>query len=260
RALTGMEPSRNLNPDECVALGASIQGGKLSGESGLNEILLMDVTPLTLAIETIGGVSTPLIPRNTTIPTRHSQIFSTAQNFQSSVEIKVLQGERPFARDNKLLGKFRLGGIRRAMAGVPQIEVTFDIDANGIVNVSAVELSTGKRQAITITSGTSLSDEEVDRAVEEAARYADTDEQRTESLNLYKEVQQLLTQTDTALRKNKKNLDRSSVQMIKSDMAALAKAIRKVKPTEMTPEQMANIRDAKARLDMSSENVRSMMS
>ena len=171
RQLTGKEPSRNLNPDECVALGAAIQGGKLSGDASLNEILLMDVTPLTLSIETIGGVATHLIEKNTTIPTRYSQVFSTAANFQTTVEIKVLQGERQFARDNKLIGNFKLKGIKRAMRGVPQIEVTFDIDANGILHVSAKDLGTGKEQGITITASSNLSEEEIERATQEAAQY-----------------------------------------------------------------------------------------
>lgn len=255
RELTGQEPSKNLNPDECVALGAAIQGGKLAGDSNLNEILLMDVTPLSLSIETVGGIATVLIPRNTTIPTRHSQVFSTAANFQTSVEIKVLQGERQFAKDNKLLGRFRLNGIRRAMAGVPQIEVTFDIDANGIVNVSAKDLGTGKHQQITITSGTSMSDAEVDRAVEEAARYEATDSQRKASFDLYSEAEQLLRVTESSLMRNKKKIDKPTQSIIKTDMNDLKRAMKRVKPADMTPMQEEEIRSAKAKLEGSSKLV-----
>ena len=255
RELTGQEPSKNLNPDECVALGAAIQGGKLAGDSNLNEILLMDVTPLSLSIETVGGIATVLIPRNTTIPTRHSQVFSTAANFQTSVDIKVLQGERQFARDNKLLGRFRLNGIRRAMAGVPQIEVTFDIDANGIVNVSAKDLGTGKHQEITITSGTSMSDAEVDRAVEEAARYEATDSQRKASFDLYTEAEQLLRVTESSLMRNRKKIDRPTQAMIKADLNDLKHAMKRVKPADMTPMQEEAIRAAKTKLEGSSRLV-----
>ncbi len=255
RELTGQEPSKNLNPDECVALGAAIQGGKLAGDSNLNEILLMDVTPLSLSIETVGGIATVLIPRNTTIPTRHSQVFSTAANFQTSVDIKVLQGERQFAKDNKLLGKFRLNGIRRAMAGVPQIEVTFDIDANGIVNVSAKDLGTGKHQQITITSGTSMSDAEVDRAVEEAARYETTDSQRKASFDLYNEAEHLLRVTESSLMRNKKKIDKPTQSMIKADLNDLKRAMKRVKPADMTPMQKEEISSAKTKLENSSKFV-----
>ena len=255
RELTGQEPSKNLNPDECVAVGAAIQGGKLAGDRDLNEILLMDVTPLTLSIETVGGVSTPLIPRNTTIPTRQSQVFSTAANFQTSVDIKVLQGERQFARDNKLLGHFRLNGIRRAMAGVPQIEVTFDIDANGIVSVSAKDLGTGKHQEITITSSTNLSDADIDRAVEEAARYEATDSKRKEGFELYNDAEQLLRRTESALSRNKKQIDKPTQAMIKTDMNELRKAMKRVKPADLTPSQEETIRAAKAKLETSSKPI-----
>ncbi|MCD8301171.1 MAG: molecular chaperone DnaK [Clostridiales bacterium] len=253
RQLVGQEPSKNLNPDECVALGAAIQGGKLSGDSNLNEILLMDVTPLTLSIETVGGIATPLIKRNTTIPTRYSQVFTTAQNYQPAVEIKVLQGERQFARDNKLLGQFRLGGIRRAMAGVPQIEVTFDIDANGIVHVSAKDLGTGKQQSITITSGTSMSDYEVERAMSEAAEYAATDTQRKENYDLLNDSQQLIRKAENALNKTRKELDKSSRTTIRNDIVNLEKAMRKVKADSMTPEQKDAIENAKYQLEGSAE-------
>ncbi len=253
RQLLGQEPSHNLNPDECVALGAAIQGGKLTGDSNLNEILLMDVTPLTLSIETVGGVSTPLIQRNTTIPTRYSQVFTTAQNFQTSVIIKVLQGERQFAKDNKLLGKFTLKGIRRAMAGVPQIEVTFDIDANGIVHVSAKDLGTGKEQSITITTGTSMSDDEVERAMADAAEYAASDSERKEHFDLYSDAQQLIRKAENALTKTKKQLDKSTKSTIRSDMANLQKTMRRVKADNMTPEQASEIRTAMSQLEGSAE-------
>ena len=251
--LLGKEPSKNLNPDECVALGAAIQGGKLAGDSNLNEILLMDVTPLTLSIETVGGVSTPLIERNTTIPTRFSKVFTTAQNYQTSVVIKVLQGERQFSKDNKELGKFTLRGIRRAMAGVPQIEVTFDIDANGIVHVSAKDLGTGKEQSITITSSTSMSDAEVEEAMQNAAEYAATDSQRKESFDLYGDCQQLIRRAENALSKTKKQLDRGTKNTIRADISSLQKAMRRVKPADMTQEQESAIRDAKFKLEGSAE-------
>ncbi|MCC8029608.1 MAG: molecular chaperone DnaK [Lachnospiraceae bacterium] len=255
RRLLGQEPSKNLNPDECVALGAAIQGGKLSGDSNLNEILLMDVTPLTLSIETVGGVATPLIERNTTIPTRYSQVFSTAQNFQTSVIIKVLQGERQFARDNKLLGQFTLRGIRRAMAGVPQIEVTFDIDANGIVHVSAKDLDTGKEQSITITTGTNMSDQEVERAMADAAEYASTDSQKKENFDLLNEAEQLIRKTEGALSRAKKQVDKNTKSTIRSDILNLQKAMRRVKADSMTPEQADAIRTAKFQLEGSAEYV-----
>ncbi len=253
RMLLSQEPSKNLNPDECVALGAAIQGGKLAGDSTLNEILLMDVTPLTLSIETVGGISTPLIKRNTTIPTRYSQVFTTAQNYQTSVIVKVLQGERQFSRDNKLLGKFTLRGIRRAMAGVPQIEVTFDIDANGIVNVSARDLSSGKEQHITISSSTSMSDEEVEQAVQNAAAYEATDSQRKASFDLFNEAEQLIRKADNAVARVGKKLDRPTKTMIRSDIAELRKAMRKVRPADMTPMQEEAIKNAKFKLEGSAE-------
>ncbi len=244
KSLTGKEPSRNLNPDEAVALGAAIQGGKLAGDAGLNEILLMDVTPLSLSIETVGGVATRLIERNSTIPTRKSQIFSTAANFQRSVEINVLQGERQFARDNKCLGKFRLNGIRRAMAGVPQIEVTFDIDVDGIVHVSAKDLGTGKEQSITITAGSNLSDSEIEQAVEDAARYASEDTTRKERLDVKNEAERLIFQVDQALRKEKKTIDKSVKNQVKTDMANLQRLLRKAKPEKMTDADYEAVRSA----------------
>lgn len=255
RQLLNKEPSKNLNPDECVALGAAIQGGKLSGDHSLNEILLMDVTPLTLSIETIGGISTPIIRRNTTIPTRESQIFSTAANFQRSVDVKVLQGERQFAKDNKLLGKFRLGGIRRAMAGVPQIEVTFDIDANGIVSVSAKDLETGKHQEITITTVSSLSDSDVEKAVSDAASYEATDTQRKNGFELYTEADQLIRTTEATLSRNGKQIERNQKSLIKSDIANLRKSMRFIKPADLTPTQTESIRLAKQKLEDSSKSI-----
>lgn len=253
RSLLGQEPSKNLNPDECVALGAAIQGGKLAGDKTLNEILLMDVTPLTLAIETVGGIATPLIQRNTTIPTRYSQVFTTAQNFQTSVVVKVLQGERQFAKDNKLLGKFTLRGIRRAAAGVPQIEVTFDIDVNGIVHVSAKDLGTGKEQGITITTDSNMSDEQIEQAVQEAAAYAATDSQRKASFDLYSEAQNLIARAENALSKTKKQLDRQTKATIRQDILQLQKAMRRVKPADMTPMQEDAIKTAKFKLEGSAE-------
>ena len=183
KQITGREPSKNLNPDECVALGAAIQGGKLSGDPGLNEILLLDVTPLSLSIETMGGVSTRLIERNSTIPTKYSQIFTTAANFQTSVDIKVLQGERKFSKDNKMIGEFKLKGIKRAMRGIPQIEVNFEIDANGILNVSAKDLKTGNSQSITITASSNLSDEDIEKAIRDAQSYESEDNKKKEYID-----------------------------------------------------------------------------
>ncbi len=199
KELTGKEPSKNLNPDECVAIGAAIQGGKLAGDAGAGDILLLDVTPLSLAIETLGGVSTVLIPRNTTIPTRKSQVFSTAEDNQTAVDIHVVQGERQFARDNKTLGQFRLDGIPPARRGVPQIEVTFDIDANGIVNVSAKDLGTGKEQHITITSGSNMSDDEINKAVKEAAEYEAQDKKKKEAIDTKNDADAMVFQTEKAM-------------------------------------------------------------
>ncbi len=252
RKLTGKEPSRNLNPDECVALGASVQGGKLAGESGLNEILLMDVTPLSLSIETVGGVATGLIERNSTIPTRYSQIFSTAANFQTSVDIKVLQGERQFARDNKLIGNFKLNGIKRALRGVPQIEVTFDIDVNGILSVSARDLGTGKEQHITITATSNLSEEEIQRAVYEAANYETLDAERKEAVEVRNEAEVLTANVSQAMMsKAKKSLDKAQKNEIKTDLAALSKLLRRTKAETITVEQGHEIKAAKQKLEHS---------
>lgn len=248
RRLTGKEPSHSLNPDECVALGAAVQGGKLGGAlvagSSAAEIILMDVTPLSLGIETVGGVSTKIIDRNTTIPTRYSQIFSTAGNFQTSVDIKVLQGERQFARDNKLIGNFRLKGIKPQPAGVPQIEVTFDIDANGIVQVSAKDLCTGKHQEITITASSNLSDDEIERAIREAAEYEATDGQRKAYIDIRSEAETLIRQVENAYTANKKTMDSSVKKQIKPALSYLKKLVSRTKPGNVSEEQAAEIKRA----------------
>lgn len=246
RMLTGKEPSRNLNPDECVALGAAIQGGKLSGEflpGTASGIILMDVTPLTLSIETVGGVATKLIGRNSTIPARYSQIFSTAMNNQTTVEIKVLQGERPFARDNTLLGKFRLNGIRRAPAGVPQIEVTFDIDANGIVKVTAKDLGTGRQNDITITTTSNMSDADIDRAINEAKEYENFDGIRRERLDLLNEASTVCSKASVYLRDNKKTMDKNVRKALSYDLSLLEKLIRNKKIDKMTDSDSEKIKD-----------------
>ena len=219
--LTGHEPSKTLNPDECVAIGAGIQGGKLAGDAGAGDILLLDVTPLTLSIETMGGIATPLIERNTTIPTKKSQVFSTASDNQTAVDINVLQGERKFARDNKSLGQFRLDGIPPAMRGVPQIEVTFDIDANGIVNVSAKDLGTGKEQHITITAGSNMSDDEIERAVKEAAEYEAQDKRRKEAVDARNDADSFVFQTEKALKEAGDKIDTSAKAAVEADIADL---------------------------------------
>lgn len=235
RQLTGLEPSKNMNPDECVALGASIQGGKLAGDSSnASELLLLDVTPLTLSIETVGGIATHLIEKNSTIPCRKSQVFSTAMSGQTNVEIKVLQGERQFARDNKLLGTFRLNGIRRAPAGVPQIEVTFDIDANGIVHVSAKDLDTGREQSITITAGSNLSETEIERAMRDAAEYAEADSTRMDAFEAINESKQLINDAQAKLKTEKKTIDKMRKNQINQDIYNLGRLIRKAKPEKMT--------------------------
>ncbi len=245
RQLLGKEPSKTLNPDECVALGAAIQGGKLGGETlpgTASSIILMDVTPLTLSIETVGGVATKLIGRNTTIPARYSQIFSTAMNNQTSVEIKVLQGERPFAKDNTVLGKFRLNGIRRAPAGVPQIEVTFDIDANGIVKVTAKDLGTGRQKDITIEASSNMSDADIERAVNEARQYEGMDSVRRERLDLLSEASRVCAQGQQYIRDNKKTLDRSVRRTLTGDISSLERLIRNKKIDKMTDSDTEKIR------------------
>ena len=251
RQLTGKEPSRNLNPDECVALGAAVQGGKLGGEitsGNAAEIILMDVTPLSLSIETVGGVATKIIDRNTTIPTRHSQVFSTAANYQTSVEIKVLQGERQFAKDNTLLGNFRLGGIKRAPAGVPQIEVTFDIDANGIVKVSAKDLGTGKQKNITITASSNLSEEEIERAIHDAEAYAGEDRSRKDKLDALHEAQSQMYAAEQYINTHKKELPKETKKEIRNQVALLQRLTRAKKPNKMKDEELAVIQEATAKL------------
>lgn len=247
--LTGKQPAKNLNPDECVALGAAVQGGKLAGEAGLNEVLLLDVTPLTLSIETVGGVATPLIEKNSTIPTKYSQVFTTAANFQTSVEIKVLQGERQMARDNKLIGNFKLKGIKRAMRGVPQIEVTFDIDANGILSVSAKDLQTGKQQSITITASSNLSEEEIQRAMDDAREFEGQDREKKASIEILNAAQMCLYQTETMLAEQKKTMDKEYRKRVKEDLAELKKKTNKVKVETITREQAQDIREAQEQLE-----------
>ena len=256
KQLTGKEPSKTLNPDECVAIGASIQGGKLAGDAGAGEILLLDVTPLSLSIETMGGVATRLIERNTTIPTKKSQIFSTAADNQTAVDINVVQGERQFARDNKSLGQFRLDGIPPARRGVPQIEVTFDIDANGIVNVSAKDLGTGKEQHITITSGTSMSDEDIDKAVKEAAEFEAQDKKRKEAIDTRNEADSIVFQTEKALTDVGDKLDANDKAAVQADLDALKALVEKHQNAEeMSDADVDEMKAAKEKLMTSSQNL-----
>lgn len=256
KRITGKEPCRNLNPDECVAAGACIQGGKFGNEivaGAANDIILMDVTPLSLSIETIGGVATKLINRNTPIPTRQSQIFTTAGNFQASVDIKVFQGERKFTRDNKLLGNFRLTGIKRALAGVPQIEVSFDIDANGIVNVSAKDLGTGRQQQITITSSSNLTEEEIARAEREAKMYESEDETRREAIDIRNNAEAYLYKIEQVYHDMGKKLDRNMRSALKADISELKKRIVKARPEKITYAQAGEIRQAWDKLEKTVE-------
>ena len=255
KRLTGKEPFKGINPDECVAIGACIQGGKLAGDAGAGEILLLDVTPLTLSIETMGGIATHLIERNTTIPTKKSQIFSTAQDNQDAVDINVVQGERQFAKDNKSLGRFRLDGIAPARRGVPQIEVTFDIDANGIVNVSAKDLGTGREQHITITSGTSLSDDDIDRAVKEAAEYEAQDKKRKEGIEARNEADALAFQTEKALGEVGDKLSDSDKAGVKADLDSLRAAIASTDAENMSDADVDKIKAAKDKLMESAQNL-----
>ena len=255
KRLTGKEPFKGINPDECVAIGACIQGGKLAGDAGAGEILLLDVTPLTLSIETMGGIATHLIERNTTIPTKKSQIFSTAQDNQDAVDINVVQGERQFAKDNKSLGRFRLDGIAPARRGVPQIEVTFDIDANGIVNVSAKDLGTGREQHITITSGTSLSDDDIDRAVKEAAEYEAQDKKRKEGIEARNEADALAFQTEKTLGEVGDKLSDSDKAGVKADLDSLRAAIDSTDAENMSDADVDKIKAAKDKLMESAQNL-----
>ena len=253
KQLTGHEPNKSLNPDECVALGASVQGGKLAGDAGAGDILLLDVTPLSLSIETMGGVATRLIERNTTIPTKKSQIFSTAADNQSAVDINVVQGERQFARDNKSLGQFRLDGIAPAPRGIPQIEVTFDIDANGIVNVSAKDLGTGKEQHITITAGSNMSDDEIDKAVKEAAEYEAQDKARKEAIDARNEADSFAFQTEKALNEVGDKLSESEKSPVEADLADLKSYLESTKDQELTADQVAEINAKKEKLQTSAQ-------
>ena len=248
KQLTGKEPSKSLNPDECVALGASIQGGKLAGDAGAGEILLLDVTPLSLSIETMGGIATRLIERNTTIPTRKSQVFSTAADNQSAVDINVVQGERQFAKDNKSLGQFRLDGIAPAPRGIPQIEVTFDIDANGIVNVSAKDKGTGKEQHITITASSSMSDSDIDKAVRDAAEFEAQDKARKEAIDARNDADAFVFQTEKALNEVGDKLSESEKAPVEADLKELKELLERTKDAELTPDQVAELNAGKEKL------------
>lgn len=260
RLLTGKEPSKNINPDECVAMGAAFLGSTLQGNSLVaagtgKDLLLLDVTPLSLSIETVGGVATKLVERNSTLPTRYSRIFSTAAPYQRDVEIHVLQGERPMAKDNKSIGKFRLKGIRRAPAGVPQIEVTFDIDANGILKVSAKDLDTGKEQSITITADDRMSDAEIEQAMRDAQQYAGQDNLRKEAIELSGDAQKLLGETQRALKAGGKQIEKAQKKQIKGDMNALSKLLSKLRVDKVTETEVADIRRAKENLERSSTGI-----
>ena len=255
KQLTGKEPSKSLNPDECVAIGAAIQGGKLAGDAGAGDILLLDVTPLSLSIETMGGVATKLIERNTTIPTKKSQVFSTAADNQTAVDIHVVQGEREFARDNKTLGQFRLDGILPARRGVPQIEVTFDIDANGIVNVSAKDLGTGKEQHITITSGSNMSKDDIDKAVKEAAAYEAEDKKKKEAIDTRNEADSMVFQTEKTMEEVGDKIDANDKAAVEADLNALKEAINKAPAEQMTDAQVEEIKAAKEKLMNSAQKL-----
>ena len=253
KQLTGKEPSKSLNPDECVAIGAAIQGGKLAGDAGAGDILLLDVTPLSLSIETMGGIATRLIERNTTIPTKKSQIFSTAADNQEAVDIHVVQGEREFARDNKTLGKFRLDGILPARRGVPQIEVTFDIDANGIVNVSAKDLGTGKEQHITITSGSNMSEADIDKAVKEAAEFEAQDKKKKEGIDARNDADAMVFQTEKALEEVGDKISASDKSAVEADLNALKEAINRAPIDQMTDAQVEDIKAGREKLMSSAQ-------
>ena len=260
RKLTGKEPSRNINPDECVAKGAAVLGNTLSGDAmlpseGGNSILLLDVIPLSLSIETVGGVATRLIERNTTLPTKYSQVFTTAASFQRDVEIHVLQGERTMAKDNKTIGKFKLKGIKRAPAGVPQIEVTFDIDANGILRVSAKDLDTGKEQSITVSANDKMSDEEIERAMQDAQAYAGVDQLRRETLEMISDSNVLLSKIKQAMKEKDKQLDRASKKQLKNDCNGLQKQLSKVRVDKITEAGAADLRNAMEQLKESSKRI-----
>ena len=255
RQLTGKEPSKSLNPDECVAIGASIQGGKLAGDAGAGDILLLDVTPLSLSIETMGGVATRLIERNTTIPTKKSQVFSTAADNQTAVDINVVQGERQFARDNKSLGQFRLDGIPPAPRGIPQIEVTFDIDANGIVNVSAKDLGTGKEQHITITAGSNMSDADIERAVKEAAEFEAQDKKRKEAVEARNDADSFVFQTEKALKDVGDKISDSDKSQVEADLQAVKSILERTKDQEMSDKDLDELKAAKEKLMNSAQSL-----
>ena len=259
KMLTGQEASKNLNPDECVAIGASIQGGKLAGDAGAGDILLLDVTPLTLSIETMGGVATPLIKRNTTIPTKNSQVFSTAADNQTAVDINVVQGERQFARDNKSLGQFRLDGIPAARRGVPQIEVTFDIDANGIVNVSAKDLGTGKEQHITITSGSNMSDDDIEKAVKEAAEFEAQDKKRKEGIDARNEADAAVANIENTLKEVGDKLDANEKAAVEADLEALKKTIEGTNIESLTDADIDALKAGREKLMESANTLFSKM-
>ena len=255
KQLTGKEPSKNLNPDECVAIGASIQGGKLAGDAGAGDILLLDVTPLTLSIETMGGIATHLIERNTTIPTKKSQIFSTAADNQTAVDINVVQGERQFAKDNKSLGRFQLDGIAPAPRGIPQIEVTFDIDANGIVNVSAKDLGTGKEQHITITAGSNMSDAEIDKAVKEAAEFEAQDKKRKEGIEARNDADAMVFQTEKALKEVGDKVSADDKAKVQTEIDNLKALLERTNIDNMSDTDVDEIKAAKERLMESAQGV-----
>ena len=255
KQLTGKEPSKTLNPDECVAIGAAVQGGKLGGDAGAGDILLLDVTPLSLSIETMGGVATKLIERNTTIPTKKSQIFSTAADNQTAVDIHVVQGERQFARDNKTLGQFRLDGILPARRGVPQIEVTFDIDANGIVNVSAMDKGTGKEQHITITSGSNMSDADIEKAVKEAAEFEAQDKKKKEAIDTRNDADSMVFQTEKALEEVGDKIDANDKAAVEADLNTLKEAVNRAPIDQMTDAQVEDIKAAKEKLMQSAQQL-----
>ncbi len=255
RTLTGKEPSKSLNPDECVAIGASIQGGKLAGDAGAGDILLLDVTPLSLSIETMGGVATRLIERNTTIPTKKSQVFSTAADNQTAVDINVVQGERQFAKDNKSLGQFRLDGIAPAPRGIPQIEVTFDIDANGIVNVSAKDLGTGKEQHITITAGSNMSDSDIEKAIKEAAEFEAPDKNRKEAIEARNEADSFVFQTEKALNEVGDKVPESDKTQVQADLEAVKAILERTKDQEMSDSDVDELKAAKEKLTQSAQSV-----
>ena len=255
KQLTGKEPSKNLNPDECVAIGASIQGGKLAGDSGAGDILLLDVTPLTLSIETMGGIATHLIERNTTIPTKKSQIFSTAADNQTAVDINVVQGERQFAKDNKSLGRFQLDGIAPAPRGIPQIEVTFDIDANGIVNVSAKDLGTGKEQHITITAGSNMSDDEIQKAVKEAAEFEAQDKKRKEGIEARNDADAMVFQTEKALKEVGDKVSADDKAKVQAEIDSLKALLERTNIENMSDADVDEIKAGKERLMESAQGV-----